>query len=97
MALVLPFKAVRPHKNFVSQVAALPYDVMTREEALLKEEAEINRKMAPPELTKFLNDNNLTMASYEEAVKHADKSQYERLVLMKPGAPGTCPGRGSAQ
>ena len=33
MALVLPFKAVRPHKNFVSQVAALPYDVMTREEA----------------------------------------------------------------
>lgn len=33
MALVLPFKAVRPHKHFVSQVAALPYDVMTREEA----------------------------------------------------------------
>lgn len=32
MALVLPFKAVRPQKNFVSQVAALPYDVMTREE-----------------------------------------------------------------
>jgi uncharacterized protein (DUF1015 family) len=33
MALVLPFKAVRPHPQFVSQVAALPYDVMTREEA----------------------------------------------------------------
>ncbi|HCP08186.1 MAG TPA: DUF1015 domain-containing protein [Candidatus Moranbacteria bacterium] len=33
MALVLPFKAVRPDKKFVSQVAALPYDVMTREEA----------------------------------------------------------------
>ncbi|MCE5212261.1 MAG: DUF1015 family protein [Deltaproteobacteria bacterium] len=33
MALVLPFKAVRPHQKFVSQVAALPYDVMTREEA----------------------------------------------------------------
>jgi uncharacterized protein (DUF1015 family) len=33
MALVLPFKAVRPQKKFVSQVAALPYDVMTREEA----------------------------------------------------------------
>ena len=32
MALVLPFKAVRPQQNFVSQVAALPYDVMTREE-----------------------------------------------------------------
>ena len=33
MALVLPFKAVRPQQKFVSQVAALPYDVMTREEA----------------------------------------------------------------
>jgi uncharacterized protein (DUF1015 family) len=33
MALVLPFKAVRPHPKYVSQVAALPYDVMTREEA----------------------------------------------------------------
>jgi uncharacterized protein (DUF1015 family) len=33
MALVLPFRAVRPRRQFVSQVAALPYDVMTREEA----------------------------------------------------------------
>ena len=32
MALVLPFKAVRPEKKFASQIAALPYDVMTREE-----------------------------------------------------------------
>jgi uncharacterized protein (DUF1015 family) len=32
MALVLPFKAVRPQQKFVSHVAALPYDVMTREE-----------------------------------------------------------------
>ena len=34
MSTVLPFKAVRPQKNFVSQVAALPYDVMTREEGI---------------------------------------------------------------
>ncbi len=33
MALVLPFKAIRPQHQYVSQVAALPYDVMTREEA----------------------------------------------------------------
>ncbi|HEX7415979.1 MAG TPA: DUF1015 domain-containing protein, partial [Smithellaceae bacterium] len=33
MALISPFKAVRPQRQFVSQVAALPYDVMTREEA----------------------------------------------------------------
>jgi len=33
MSLIIPFKAVRPQQKFVSQVAALPYDVMTREEA----------------------------------------------------------------
>jgi len=32
MASVLPFKAVRPQTIYASQVAALPYDVMTREE-----------------------------------------------------------------
>jgi len=32
MALVLPFKAVRPQAKYAAQVAALPYDVMTREE-----------------------------------------------------------------
>ncbi len=32
MAQVLPFKAVRPQTKYASQVAALPYDVMTREE-----------------------------------------------------------------
>lgn len=33
MAVVLPFLAVRPRRQFVAQVAALPYDVMTRQEA----------------------------------------------------------------
>ena len=33
MALVLPFKAIRPQRQYAAQVAALPYDVMTREEA----------------------------------------------------------------
>ncbi len=32
MALVLPFQAVRPQAKYASDVAALPYDVMTREE-----------------------------------------------------------------
>jgi uncharacterized protein (DUF1015 family) len=33
MALVFPFPAVRPRREFVSRVAALPYDVMNRQEA----------------------------------------------------------------
>ena len=32
MALVLPFRALRPRREYAAQVAALPYDVMTREE-----------------------------------------------------------------
>ena len=32
MASVLPFQAVRPQPEYAAQVAALPYDVMTREE-----------------------------------------------------------------
>ena len=33
MAVVRPFKGIRPVKNLASQIAALPYDVMNREEA----------------------------------------------------------------
>jgi len=32
MATVLPFRAVRPQPKYAADVAALPYDVMTREE-----------------------------------------------------------------
>lgn len=33
MAIVKPFRAIRPAKNYVDMVAELPYDVMNREEA----------------------------------------------------------------
>ncbi len=36
MAVFKPFKAVRPKKEYASDVAALPYDVMNSEEARLK-------------------------------------------------------------
>ena len=35
MAIVKPFQAVRPDKQYVKQIAALPYDVYNREEARL--------------------------------------------------------------
>ena len=34
MACIKPFKAIRPEKNIAERVAALPYDVFNREEAL---------------------------------------------------------------
>ena len=33
MAVIRPFKAVRPDRKYVDRVIALPYDVMDREEA----------------------------------------------------------------
>ena len=33
MSIVKPFKALRPHKEFVTQVASKPYDVLNSEEA----------------------------------------------------------------
>ena len=33
MAIVKPFKAFRPVERLVSEIAALPYDVMSSEEA----------------------------------------------------------------
>ena len=33
MAIIRPFKAIRPDSNLAHLVAALPYDVMNREEA----------------------------------------------------------------
>mgnify|MGYP001478809609 FL=1 len=33
MAIIRPFKAIRPQAKYASEVAALPYDVMNREEA----------------------------------------------------------------
>ena len=33
MAVIRPFKAVRPQQNVVHRVASVPYDVVNREEA----------------------------------------------------------------
>ena len=42
MAIVKPFKGVRPPKEFVEQVESRPYDVLNSEEA--REEAKGNEK-----------------------------------------------------
>ena len=42
MAIIKPFKGVRPPQDLVEQVASRPYDVLNSEEA--REEAEGNEK-----------------------------------------------------
>ena len=45
MAIVKPFKAIRPAKEYASQIAALPYDVYNREESVGV--VPVFRKLAP--------------------------------------------------
>jgi uncharacterized protein (DUF1015 family) len=88
MALILPFKAVRPQQKFVSQVASLPYDVMTREEAqkavsgnalsfMHVEKSEID----VPDQTK--SDDNLI---YQTA-KHNFVEMQEKGILLQDESP----------
>lgn len=42
MAIIKPFKGIRPPKELVEQVASRPYDVLNSEEA--REEAKGNEK-----------------------------------------------------
>ncbi len=51
--------------------------LMTREEALAREEEEIRKGGSPPELQKFLDENGIMMDDYVKAVKRADNSRYE--------------------
>ncbi len=51
--------------------------IMTREDALKKEEEELKNSERPKELVKFLDDNNISGDEYNQYVVHANKTQYE--------------------
>ena len=44
MAIIKPFKGIRPPKELVEQVASRPYDVLNSEEAQRKRKMEVARK-----------------------------------------------------
>ncbi len=68
MAVVKPFKALRPAKDLVDKVASLPYDVMNREEAA---------KMAEGNPYSFLH---IVRSEMDVA---SDVSQYDKSVYEK--------------
>ncbi|XMB85764.1 DUF1015 family protein [Mycoplasmatota bacterium WC44] len=68
MAIVRPFKAVRPNESKVDKVASLPYDVMNREEA---------EKMAEGNPLSFLHVVRSEMDVPKEV------SQYDESVYLK--------------
>ena len=84
MAVVKPFKAVRPEKNLADKVAALPYDVMNSEEA---------REMVKDNPYSFLHvdkaeidlDPSIDLYSkevYEQARENLNKMIAEKTLIQ---------------
>ena len=77
MAIVKPFKGVRPPKDLVTQVASRPYDVLSSEEA--REEAKGNEKslfhIIKPEIDFPAGTDEHSQAVYDKAVENFKKFQ----------------------
>jgi len=68
MAVVRPFKGIRPQKELVDKVAALPYDVMNTEEA---------REMVKGNPYSFLHVDKAQI-DLDSSINQYDKSVYEK-------------------
>jgi len=76
MALVLPFKAIRPQREYAAQVAALPYDVMTREEA---QKAVAGKDFSFMHVEKSEIDVPDSTRSDDELIYRTAKSNFARM------------------
>jgi uncharacterized protein (DUF1015 family) len=74
MAMIRPFRALRPHNEYAAQVASRPYDVLNSEEA---------RKEAEGNLVSFLHvtkpeiDLPPATSTYSEEVYEKAKTNLE--------------------
>ena len=84
MAIIKPFKGVRPPKNIVQEVVSRPYDVLNSAEA--RKEAEGNEKslyrIIKPEIDFDIEIDEHDPAVYEKAVENFEKFQ-ERGWLVQ--------------
>ncbi len=88
MAVVKPFKAVRPQEGLAAEVASLPYDVMNRQEA---------KEMAGDNPNSFLHvgraeiDIDESISQYDDVVYAKGRENLEdmirRGVLIQDGTP----------
>lgn len=85
MAIIKPFKAVRPAKNYVDMVAELPYDVMNREEA--KQMGEKNKysfihiDRAEIDLDDSIDEHD--EAVYFKAKENLEKFKDEKILIKE--------------
>ena len=85
MAIIKPFRAVRPAKNYVDMVAELPYDVMNREEA--KKMGEENKysfiHIDRAEVDLDDNGDEHDEAVYLKAKENLDKFKDEKILIKE--------------
>src|SRR5215467_7681792 len=103
MAIIKPFKALRPKPELVKQVASRPYDVLNSEEA--REEAKNNPHsflhVTKSEIDLPVNTDTHSSAVYEKAKENLhqfidedilfteDKACYYIYQLVMPARAGT--------
>jgi len=84
MAIVKPFKGVRPPKEYVEQVVSRPYDVLNSAEA--RKEAEGNEKslyrIIKPEIDFDIDIDEHDPAVYEKAVENFNKFQQKGWLVQ---------------
>ncbi|MCC8145548.1 MAG: DUF1015 domain-containing protein [Bacteroidales bacterium] len=84
MAIIKPFKGVRPPKEFVTQVASRPYDVLSSEEA--REEAKGNEKslyhIIKPEIDFPVGKDEHDSDVYEKAVENFNTFQEKGWLVQ---------------
>ena len=80
MAIIKPFKGIRPPKNLVEQVASRPYDVLNSEEA--RAEAEGNEKslyhIIKPEIDFPIGTDEHDEKVYSKAVENFKNFQNHK-------------------
>jgi hypothetical protein len=64
-------------KNTFYYSGLIRQGIMTREDALRKEEEELKNNEQPKELVKFLSDNKISSEEYKQYVVYAKKTQFE--------------------
>ena len=80
MSVVIPFKALRPHRQFVKAVASYPYDVVNVEEA---------REIVKDNPLNFLHvekseiDLQSSIGANDESVYEIAKSNLDKLIEGK--------------
>ena len=84
MAVIKPFKGVRPPKSMVEEVASRPYDVLNSEEA--REEAKGNEKslyhIIKPEIDFPVGTDEHDPAVYDKAVENFKKFQEKGWLVQ---------------